>query len=187
MLFVAWQGLSGASAGQVLGRTYTPTGQALGEISTVSATSATNENAQVAGTANGWIVVWDDTASIKMRVRGEVVHNAAEGNGPLSALDAALRKVLAPARFHPCYRGPRASIEKDRRVDQPSACRGRRPCRRSGRSPGSAGCSAGRSGPGYPAGAECFRVLYWAYKWRASGKEITGILLVCQVEKPFVV
>jgi 2-isopropylmalate synthase len=36
-------------------------------------------------------------AAIKMRVRGEMVHTAAEGNGPVSALDAALRKALAPA------------------------------------------------------------------------------------------
>jgi 2-isopropylmalate synthase len=36
-------------------------------------------------------------AAIKMRVRGEVVHTAAEGNGPVSALDAALRKALVPA------------------------------------------------------------------------------------------
>jgi 2-isopropylmalate synthase len=36
-------------------------------------------------------------AAIKMRVRGEVVHTAAEGNGPVSALDAALRKALIPA------------------------------------------------------------------------------------------
>jgi 2-isopropylmalate synthase len=34
-------------------------------------------------------------AAIKMRVRGEVIHTAAEGNGPVSALDAALRKALA--------------------------------------------------------------------------------------------
>jgi 2-isopropylmalate synthase len=36
-------------------------------------------------------------AAIKIRVRGEVVHTAAEGNGPVSALDAALRKALAGA------------------------------------------------------------------------------------------
>jgi 2-isopropylmalate synthase len=36
-------------------------------------------------------------ASIKIRVRGETVHTAAEGNGPVSALDAALRKALAGA------------------------------------------------------------------------------------------
>ncbi len=36
-------------------------------------------------------------AAVKVRVRGEVVHTAAEGNGPVSALDAALRKALAVA------------------------------------------------------------------------------------------
>lgn len=36
-------------------------------------------------------------AAIKVRVRGVVHHTAAEGNGPVSALDAALRKALAPA------------------------------------------------------------------------------------------
>src|SRR5262249_2214584 len=36
-------------------------------------------------------------AAVKLRVRGELVHTAAEGNGPVSALDAALRKALASA------------------------------------------------------------------------------------------
>jgi 2-isopropylmalate synthase len=36
-------------------------------------------------------------AAIKIRVGGEVVHTAAEGNGPVSALDAALRKALVAA------------------------------------------------------------------------------------------
>jgi len=36
-------------------------------------------------------------AAVKVRVRGEVVHTAAEGNGPVSALDAALRKALLAA------------------------------------------------------------------------------------------
>jgi 2-isopropylmalate synthase len=44
-------------------------------------------------------------ATVKVRVEGEVVHTAAEGNGPVNALDAALRKALAPcypaiAKFH---------------------------------------------------------------------------------------
>jgi 2-isopropylmalate synthase len=38
-------------------------------------------------------------AAIKLRVGGQVVHTAAEGNGPVSALDAALRKALSSA--HP--------------------------------------------------------------------------------------
>jgi 2-isopropylmalate synthase len=44
-------------------------------------------------------------ATVKIRVQGEVLHTAAEGNGPVNALDAALRKALvgyypAIANFH---------------------------------------------------------------------------------------
>jgi len=44
-------------------------------------------------------------ATVKVRVAGEVHHTAAEGNGPVNALDAALRKALLPrypalAQFH---------------------------------------------------------------------------------------
>jgi 2-isopropylmalate synthase len=44
-------------------------------------------------------------ATVKVRVEGEVLHTAAEGNGPVNALDAALRKALTPrypqlARFN---------------------------------------------------------------------------------------
>jgi 2-isopropylmalate synthase len=35
-------------------------------------------------------------ATVKVRVDGEVMHTAAEGNGPVNALDAALRKALSP-------------------------------------------------------------------------------------------
>jgi len=35
-------------------------------------------------------------ATVKLRVAGEVLHTAAEGNGPVDALDAALRKALLP-------------------------------------------------------------------------------------------
>ncbi len=35
-------------------------------------------------------------AMVKVRVRGEVLHTAAEGDGPVNALDAALRKALLP-------------------------------------------------------------------------------------------
>jgi 2-isopropylmalate synthase len=35
-------------------------------------------------------------ATVKVRVDGEVLHTAAEGNGPVNALDAALRKALLP-------------------------------------------------------------------------------------------
>jgi 2-isopropylmalate synthase len=36
-------------------------------------------------------------ASVKIRVKNEVMHTVAEGNGPVNALDAALRKALSPA------------------------------------------------------------------------------------------
>jgi 2-isopropylmalate synthase len=36
-------------------------------------------------------------AAVKVRVRGQLVHTAAEGNGPVGALDAALRKALVTA------------------------------------------------------------------------------------------
>jgi 2-isopropylmalate synthase len=44
-------------------------------------------------------------AMVKVRVQGEVLHTAAEGNGPVNALDLALRKALAGyypqiSRFH---------------------------------------------------------------------------------------
>ena len=35
-------------------------------------------------------------AMVKVRVRGEVLHTAAEGNGPVNALDLAMRKALVP-------------------------------------------------------------------------------------------
>jgi 2-isopropylmalate synthase len=35
-------------------------------------------------------------ATVKVRVDGEVLHTAAEGNGPVNALDVALRKALTP-------------------------------------------------------------------------------------------
>jgi 2-isopropylmalate synthase len=39
-------------------------------------------------------------ATIKVRVGDQVFHTAAEGNGPVNALDAALRKALAPVYPH---------------------------------------------------------------------------------------
>jgi 2-isopropylmalate synthase len=38
-------------------------------------------------------------AMIKVRVNGEIIHTAAEGNGPVNALDQALRKALL--QFYP--------------------------------------------------------------------------------------
>jgi len=39
-------------------------------------------------------------ATVKVRVNGELVHTAAEGNGPVHALDRALRKALSAAYPH---------------------------------------------------------------------------------------
>ena len=44
-------------------------------------------------------------ATVKVRVGNEIMHTAAEGNGPVNALDVALRKALLPhypvlANFH---------------------------------------------------------------------------------------
>ena len=70
VLFIAWQDVNGPNAGQVVGRTFDPSadaGSALGTENVLS-TGSSNENVQVAATASGWIVVWDDTTEIKMRV-----------------------------------------------------------------------------------------------------------------------
>jgi 2-isopropylmalate synthase len=39
----------------------------------------------------------DNEATVKLCINGEVFHTAAEGNGPVNALDKALRKALSPA------------------------------------------------------------------------------------------
>jgi 2-isopropylmalate synthase len=54
-------------------------------------------------------------ATIKIRVRGEVVHTAAEGGGPVAALDAALRKALVLA--YPEIAGIRLEDYKVRILD----------------------------------------------------------------------
>ncbi len=54
-------------------------------------------------------------ATIKLRVRGEVVHTAAEGSGPVGALDAALRKALVGA--YPDIAGIRLDDYKVRILD----------------------------------------------------------------------
>jgi 2-isopropylmalate synthase len=54
-------------------------------------------------------------ASMKIRVEGQVVHTAAEGNGPVSALDAALRKALSHA--YPEVNGIRLEDYKVRILD----------------------------------------------------------------------
>lgn len=55
-------------------------------------------------------------AIIKMRVGEEVVHTAAEGNGPVNALDNALRKALEG--FFPCIRSMRLTDYKVRVIDE---------------------------------------------------------------------
>jgi 2-isopropylmalate synthase len=54
-------------------------------------------------------------ATIKIRVRGDVVHTAAEGGGPVAALDAALRKALVLA--YPEIAGIRLEDYKVRILD----------------------------------------------------------------------
>jgi 2-isopropylmalate synthase len=55
-------------------------------------------------------------AIIKMRVGDKVVHTAAEGNGPVNALDNALRKALE--RFYPCIRNMQLNDYKVRVLDE---------------------------------------------------------------------
>ena len=56
-------------------------------------------------------------ATIKLRVDGEAEHTAAEGDGPVHALDNALRKALE--RFYPHLSGIRLTDFKVRVVDAP--------------------------------------------------------------------
>ncbi|NLZ93631.1 MAG: citramalate synthase [Firmicutes bacterium] len=55
-------------------------------------------------------------AVIKLRVGDEIVHTAAEGNGPVNALDNALRKALE--EFYPCIREMRLADYKVRVLDE---------------------------------------------------------------------
>ncbi|MFN3974001.1 MAG: citramalate synthase [Dehalococcoidia bacterium] len=57
-------------------------------------------------------------ATVKVRVNGEVLHTAAEGNGPVNALDNAIRKALLA--FYPQLQGVRLVDYKVRVVDQGS-------------------------------------------------------------------
>jgi len=57
-------------------------------------------------------------ATIKVKVDGEEEHTAAEGDGPVHALDNALRKALE--RFYPQLKGIRLTDFKVRVVDAPS-------------------------------------------------------------------
>jgi 2-isopropylmalate synthase len=54
-------------------------------------------------------------ATVKVRVGDEVVHTAADGNGPVSALDAALRKALVD--IYPVLEDVRLSDYKVRILD----------------------------------------------------------------------
>jgi 2-isopropylmalate synthase len=58
-------------------------------------------------------------ATVKLRVGGETVHTAAEGTGPVHALDAALRKALLP--FYPLLAEVRLADYKVRILDPEAA------------------------------------------------------------------
>ena len=58
-------------------------------------------------------------ATVKVEVAGEVLHTAADGNGPVNALDAALRKALAA--FYPILDGVHLVDYKVRILDSASA------------------------------------------------------------------
>jgi 2-isopropylmalate synthase len=55
-------------------------------------------------------------ATVKLSLRGEIIHTAAEGAGPVNALDRALRKALVP--FHPELEEVRLVDYKVRIVDE---------------------------------------------------------------------
>ncbi|MDP2954649.1 MAG: alpha-isopropylmalate synthase regulatory domain-containing protein, partial [Chloroflexota bacterium] len=57
-------------------------------------------------------------ATVKVKVGGEVMHTAAEGNGPVNARDAALRKALL--QFYPSLAGVRLIDYKVRILDEAS-------------------------------------------------------------------
>ncbi|MFQ5872513.1 MAG: citramalate synthase [Dehalococcoidia bacterium] len=55
-------------------------------------------------------------AMVKVRVGGEVIHTAAEGNGPVNALDGALRKALL--QFYPSLAAVKLTDYKVRIIDE---------------------------------------------------------------------
>ena len=57
-------------------------------------------------------------AMVKVRIDGEILHTAAEGDGPVDALDAALRKALLP-------RYPRIARDAPRRTTRSASSTGR--------------------------------------------------------------
>jgi 2-isopropylmalate synthase len=58
-------------------------------------------------------------ATVKLRVNGETMHTAAEGNGPVNALDKAMRKALIP--HYPALADVHLADYKVRIVDEQSA------------------------------------------------------------------
>jgi 2-isopropylmalate synthase len=62
-------------------------------------------------------------ATVKLRVGGETVHTAAEGTGPVHALDRALRKALVP--HYPVLADVRLADYKVRILDPEAATRAR--------------------------------------------------------------
>jgi 2-isopropylmalate synthase len=56
-------------------------------------------------------------ATVKVRVGSEVIHTAAAGNGPVNALDAALRKALIV--FYPSLAAVKLVDYKVRAIDEP--------------------------------------------------------------------
>ena len=57
-------------------------------------------------------------AMVKVRIDGQLMHTAGEGNGPVNALDGAMRKALTP--FFPRMNGIRLTDYKVRIVDEAS-------------------------------------------------------------------
>lgn len=57
-------------------------------------------------------------ATVRLRVGDEIVHTAGDGNGPVSALDSALRKALVP--FYPALEGLHLADYKVRILDSGS-------------------------------------------------------------------
>lgn len=60
-------------------------------------------------------------AMVKVRVGGEVIHTAAEGNGPVNALDAALRKALL--QFYPSLAAVKLTDYKVRILEESDGTR----------------------------------------------------------------
>jgi 2-isopropylmalate synthase len=66
----------------------------------------------VRGSQNGSMAA---EATVKVQVGDQIMHTAADGNGPVNALDAAVRKALLP--FYPCLAGVHLTDYKVRILD----------------------------------------------------------------------